>query len=281
MAVYAVGDVQGCYDPLRRLLDQLSFDPSCDRLWLVGDLVNRGPASLATLRFIRQLGDAAVTVLGNHDLHLLAVAHRRDRYRRKDTFNDILAAPDGEELLHWLRYRPLLHRDAQLQTTMVHAGLPPQWDLPLAQACAEELAAVLRSEEGDAFLAQMYGNKPDHWSSTLAGWDRLRFTCNCLTRMRFCTSDGRLDLEHKGAPGSQPAYLFPWYQVPGHRSVKETLVFGHWSTLGYLHHGRVHALDSGCVWGGFLTALRLDGSHLPYQIRCPGALVPGDVDHTG
>ncbi|CAK0761820.1 diadenosine tetraphosphatase [Gammaproteobacteria bacterium] len=270
MAVYAIGDLQGCYASLQRLLDHLSFDPSRDRLWLVGDLVNRGPASVAVLRLIRDLGEAAITVLGNHDLHLLAVAHHQDHIRHKDTFDDVLHAPDREELLEWLCHRPLLHYDPQLRMTMVHAGLPPQWDLAQAQACANELQEVLRGAERRVFFRHMYGNHPDCWSEQLSGWERLRFISNCFTRLRFCTKSGRLNLEYKGPPGSQPPIYIPWYLVPGRRSLEETVIFGHWSALGYHHQAGIYALDSGCVWGGQLTALRLDGSPHPNHVSCSG-----------
>ncbi|CAK0773162.1 diadenosine tetraphosphatase [Gammaproteobacteria bacterium] len=270
MAVYAIGDLQGCYDPLRRLLDYLAFDPSRDRLWLVGDLVNRGPASAAVLRLVRGLGEAAITVLGNHDLHLLAVAHHRDHQRHKDTFHDVLRAPDRDELLEWLCQRPLLHHDPQLRMTMVHAGLPPQWDLAQASVCAAELQKVLRGKERKAFFGHMYGNHPNQWSEHLEGWERLRFISNCFTRLRFCTPDGQLNLEYKGRPGTQPPLYVPWFLAPGRRSAKDTIVFGHWSALGYHHQSGIYALDSGCVWGGRLTALRLDGSPRPHYVSCPG-----------
>lgn len=268
MAVYAIGDLQGCYEPLRRLLDHLAFDPRHDCLWLVGDLVNRGPASVAVLRLVRSLGAAAVTVLGNHDLHLLAVAYHKNHHRSKDTFDDVLRAPDRDELLEWLCQRPVLHHDPQLQVTMVHAGLPPQWDLAQACMCAAELQETLRGEQRGEFLIHMYGNHPHRWSKSLTGWERLRFISNCLTRLRFCTTDGRLDLKHKGPPGTQPSSHIPWFLVPGRRTAGETIVCGHWSTLGYSHQAGVYALDSGCVWGGRLTALRLDTHPQPYYIPC-------------
>ena len=268
MAVYVIGDVQGCYDALRRLLDHIAFDPACDRIWLVGDLVNRGPASVAVLRFVRNLGDAAMTVLGNHDLHLLAVAYNRDHYRHGDTFEDVLRAPDCGELLEWLCHRPLLHYDAQLQVTMVHAGLAPQWDLQQALLCASELQEVLRGPERGEFLGRMYGNRPACWSDALVGWERLRCISNCLTRMRFCSVGGEIDLEQKGPPSLQPSSRVPWFLVPGRRTIGETIVFGHWSALGYHHQMGVYALDSGCVWGGRLTALRMDGAPHPYAVSC-------------
>lgn len=276
MAVYAVGDIQGCYRELRRLLDVLRFDPSTDRLWLTGDLVNRGPQSLETLRFVRGLGTAAVSVLGNHDLHLLAAATHAEKLKPQDTLDEILNAPDRDELLDWLRRLPLLHHDAQLGYTLVHAGLPPQWDLASAAACAREVEAQLRSDRYADFFAHMYGNEPTQWSDGLRGWDRLRFITNCLTRLRYCGPDGRIALAHKGAPGTQPAGLLPWFDIPERRSRALKLVFGHWSTLGDRTDPGIYALDSGCVWGGKLTALRLDGDPVWTRLPCPGARVPGE-----
>ncbi|MBL6749198.1 MAG: symmetrical bis(5'-nucleosyl)-tetraphosphatase [Nevskia sp.] len=263
MATFIVGDVQACLDPLRRLLDQVGFDPAGDRLWLVGDLVNRGPHSLQTLRFVRGLGSSAATVLGNHDLHLLAVAHGR-RKGRLDTLDELLAAPDRDELLDWLRRQPLLHEAPSGAVAMIHAGLPPQWDLATARRCAEEVQAVLRGDGWTELLAQMYGDEPDTWDEGLAGMPRLRFIINCFTRLRFCTAGGRIELHSKGAPGSQPAGLLPWFAVPGRRSAQTTLLFGHWSTLGQVHwpEYRVYGLDTGAVWGARLTALRLEDGTL-------------------
>lgn len=271
MAVYAIGDLQGCHDSLRRLLDYLAFDPTHDRVWLVGDLVNRGPASVEVLRLVRSLGKAAVTVLGNHDLHLLAVAHHKEHRRNKDTFDDVLHAPDRDDLLEWLCQQPLLHHDPLLRMTMVHAGLPPQWNLDQACILAAELQEVLRGDQRKEFFRHMYGNHPNCWSKNLSGWERLRVISNCFTRLRYCTVDGRLDMKHKGPPGTQSSPYIPWFLVPGRRSAGETIVFGHWSTLGYHHQSDVYALDSGCVWGGRLTALRLDDSPRPFYISCSEA----------
>jgi bis(5'-nucleosyl)-tetraphosphatase (symmetrical) len=259
MATFVVGDVQACLDPLRRLLDQVRFDAARDCLWLCGDLVNRGPDSLQTLRFVRDLGPAAVTVLGNHDLHLLARAHGRKR-SRLDTLDAVLAAPDRDELLDWLRRRPLLHQAPDADVALIHAGLPPQWDLAAARSCAGEVESALRGERWLELLDHMYGDEPAQWQEDLAGYARLRFIINCFTRMRFCTMQGRLELHSKGAPGTQPAGLMPWFAVPGRRSAPVILLFGHWSTLGPVHwpaHG-VYGLDTGAVWGGRLTALRLE-----------------------
>ena len=267
MAVYAIGDVQGCYDPLQRLLAKLAFDPNHDRLWLVGDLVNRGPQSLTVLRFIRSLGDSATAVLGNHDLTLLAVAEGYSRIRSKDTFQDILHAPDSGELLNWLRQRPLIHYDAKLNFLMVHAGLPPQWNLQQALACADEVEKVLRSPDYREFLAAMFGNEPCLWRNDLSGIERLRCITNYLTRMRFCTDEGALSFSHKGAPGSQPVTLKPWFETPGRCNTEINIVFGHWAALGFYRRPGIYALDSGCVWGNTLTALRLDA---PEQVYCVG-----------
>ncbi len=285
MATYAVGDLQGCYQPLRALLEHIRFDPARDRLWLTGDLVNRGPESLEVLRHVRALGEAAVTVLGNHDLHLLAAAVYPERYlRKKDTLGAVLEAPDRDELLDWLRRLPLMHRDPALGFTLVHAGIAPAWDLDEAAARARELEAVLAGPDPGAFFARMYGDHPERWDDDLRGWDRLRFITNAFTRMRYCTRDGAVTLKDKGPPGSQGEGLVPWFAVPGRRSRGEDVVFGHWSTLhlaGPVDPGhRVWPLDTGCLWGGTLTALRLeDRQHLAvpcdaYQRPRPRASAP-------
>ncbi|OOG24772.1 bis(5'-nucleosyl)-tetraphosphatase (symmetrical) [Thioalkalivibrio denitrificans] len=269
MPVYAVGDLQGCLDPLKRLMERVRFDPAADRLWLVGDLVNRGLQSLETLRFVRDLGDVAITVLGNHDLHLLAIHNGVHKVRRRDTVEPILNAPDRDALMDWLRHRPLMHHDPQLHWTMVHAGLPPQWDLETARGCASEVEAVLRGEEHRLFLERMYGDEPDLWSPALEGWERLRFITNCFTRLRYCTADGHVDMEYKGAPGGQLPHLMPWYAVPGRKSAGQRIVFGHWSTLGLYEGDDVLALDTGCVWGQTLTLARLDAEDPEtVQVRC-------------
>ncbi len=276
MAVYAIGDVQGCQRELMTLLSLLEFNPDSDRLWFVGDLVNRGPNSLEVLRFVKSLGDRAVTVLGNHDLHLLAIATGTREPGPGDTFGDILAAPDRAELIDWLRRLPLLHHDAGLGYTMIHAGLPPQWDLAQAAGCAAELEAVLRSDDYVAFLRDMYGGKPDWWSEDLRGTDRLRFILNCYTRLRFCDAHGRIHLKEKGSPFEREDDLKPWFEFPGRASAGLNLVFGHWSTLGRYHAPGVCALDSGCVWGGALTALRLDGEPQWISLPCAGYCRPGE-----
>lgn len=268
MATYAIGDIQGCNDELQRLLDHIHFDPGRDHLWLVGDLVNRGPDSLAVLRFIKSLDDRAITVLGNHDLHTLAVANGHLKYHRNDNIDDILHADDRDELTHWLRNLPLLHHDASLNFTMIHAGLPPQWNLETAQACANEVEAILKSDTHVEFLDRMYGNEPDIWNEELEGWDRLRFITNCFSRLRYCDADGKLALEEKGSPGSQASDLMPWFEVPNRKSEKLRIVFGHWSTLGPIDSDTVYPIDTGCLWGDSLTALRLDDCQ-SFSIQCP------------
>lgn len=272
MATYAVGDPQGCYEELQRLLEETEFDPTRDRLWCVGDLVNRGPASLEVLRFFRDLGDRAVCVLGNHDLHLLAVAAGQgERLRSKDTLEAVLAAADRAELLEWLRTRPLIHHDPALGYTLLHAGLPPQWDLAEALDHGAELAAAIGGPDHRELYRNMYGNTPRRWSEDLGGWERLRFITNCFTRLRYITPDGGLELKSKGPPGSQPRGCLPWFEAPNRRSRNQRIIFGHWSTLE-LHsraspRHRVYPVDSGCVWGGPLTALRLEDERW-FRVAC-------------
>jgi bis(5'-nucleosyl)-tetraphosphatase (symmetrical) len=267
MATYAVGDVQGCAGELATLLERLDFSPGRDRLWFVGDLVNRGPRSLDVLRLVSRLGDAAVVVLGNHDLHLLAAARGNTGLKAQDlALLPILAAPDRESLLDWLQSRPMLHHDQALGMTMLHAGLPPQWDLETARRCAGELELALRGDHSGALFEQMYGNEPDLWSDDLQGIDRLRFITNALTRLRACDADGRMLLRFKGTLAQLPAGAVPWFRAVGRRSVGARIVCGHWSALGYRDEGDVLALDTGCVWGGALTAQRLDAPSPPVQV---------------
>jgi len=275
MAVYAIGDVQGCYDALKQLLDKLEFDPAVDRLWLAGDLVNRGPDSLATLRFIRQLGDRAITVLGNHDLHLLAI-HAEHKATRDPGLQAVLTAPDADEIIDWLRCRPLLHYDPALESILVHAGIYPGWTLVQAQQRAQELHDILCSDNYLEFIHHMYGNQPDRWDNQLEGWDRLRFICNSFTRMRYCEADGRLDLKDNGPPGRQPPGTLPWFEVAGRKIRTQRILFGHWSTLGLRQQENIVALDTGCVWGGELTALHIDAPAPTYtRISCPSYKEPG------
>ncbi len=275
MATYAIGDVQGCYDALCTLLDRIGFDPAADSLWFAGDLVNRGPQSLATLRLVRALGAGAITVLGNHDLHLIAVAHGNLRHHRKDTFHDVLNAPDRDELIDWLCHQCLLHHDAGLGYTLIHAGLPPQWDLATAQRCAREVEIRLRGADRGAFMAHLYGDTPDIWDEALDGFQRARFIVNCLTRLRYCAPDGRLALAYKGPPGSQPKPYLPWFALPQRASLGLTLLFGHWSTLGAYDAPGVHALDTACLWGGKLTAYCLTEPARRIEIPCGMASLPG------
>ncbi len=272
MAIYAVGDIQGCYDELQRLLDHLQFDPADDQLWFVGDVVNRGPQSLESLRFVRELGNSAIMVLGNHDLHLLAVSEGIRPLKRRDTLEDILSAPDADELLLWLRQRPLLHYNKSLKTLMVHAGLPRAWSKKQARKHAAEVEAVLSGPHYRDFLSVMYGNDPRHWDEKLQGMDRLRYITNAFTRIRYCEADGALDMIHKQKPGLQPDSLTPWFAMENRRNRKTRIVFGHWSTLGYLNDHNCIALDTGCLWGGSMTAVRLDTRKpKPYTLSCPGA----------
>ena len=268
MTTYAIGDVQGCFEELTALLGVIGFDRGKDRLWFVGDLVNRGPASLATLRFVRDLGERALTTLGNHDLHLLAVAHGFAKQRKDDTLADVLDAPDRDELLDWLRHRPMFHAEANY--VLVHAGLLPQWDVATAKTLASEVEAELRGPRHREFLAQLYGSRPDRWSDSLRGVERLRVIVNAMTRMRFCTPEGVMDFTTKGEAAESPAGYLPWFEVTGRRSAGHTVICGHWSALGLRVAPNLLALDSGCVWGGKLSAIRLEDRRL-YQVPCANA----------
>lgn len=265
MATYAIGDLQGCLGPLERLLLAVDFDASRDRLWFVGDLVNRGPDSLGCLRFVRGLGESAVAVLGNHDLHLLCVAAGVQRTRKRDTLQPVLDAPDRDELLAWLRSRPLMH--VQGGYAMVHAGLLPEWDMDMACALAAEVEAALRGPEWLAFLQALYGNEPARWHSALVGHDRLRTIVNAMTRLRVCRADGSMDLDFRGEPDESRGESIPWFDMPGRRSTAHTIVCGHWSALGLRVTSSVVSLDSGCVWGRALTALRLEDRQV-FQVPC-------------
>lgn len=260
MACYAVGDLQGCLQPLKCLLQRVSFNPEVDRLWLVGDLINRGPQSLETLRFLYAMRDSLVCVLGNHDLHLLAVAHNVERLKKTDTLQEILDAPDRADLIDWLRQQKLLHYDAERNLAMVHAGIPPQWTLEKALKRAAEVEEALRDDARvRLFLDGMYGNEPARWSKRLNGTTRLRVITNCLTRMRFCRSDGTLDLKSKEGLDSAPPGYAPWFSWPRRRSRGHKIIFGHWAALeGRCSEPGVFALDSGCVWGGAMTLMNID-----------------------
>ncbi len=269
---YAIGDIQGCAEELRALVGRIGFSPDRDQLWLVGDLVNRGPRSLEALRYVRSLGDNAVVVLGNHDLHLLALAlGGREAAKRGDTLDEVLAAPDRDELLEWLIHRPLAHFDRG--DLLVHAGLVPQWSVARALALAREVESALR-RDARAFLRQMYGDQPDRWSEDLTGMERLRFVVNVLTRLRVCAADGRVDLKMKGPPGKARPDFRPWFELPGRASRDARIIFGHWSALGYVSAHGVIGLDTGCVWGGALTALCLDAAEPPVSLPCAGYKTP-------
>lgn len=274
LRIFAIGDIQGCFDSLQKLLKKISFDQSRDQLWFCGDLVNRGPDSLKTLRFIKQLGKSAVSVLGNHDLHLLALAKNAKLRKEKDTLEQILTAEDRDELLEWLRHRPLLHRDNK--NCLVHAGIPPQWEIDQACQYAREVEAIIGGSQFDEFLSEMYGNEPAQWSESLSGWDKVRFIVNGLTRMRYCEQDGKLDFDFKGAPGKQSKHLFPWFGFPNRKNDSVNIIFGHWSTLGFHAQGNCFGLDTGCLWSGRLTALRLNDKFTRISIDCPGYKNPID-----
>ena len=266
MATYAVGDIQGCFDSFRRLLDLCAFDPASDHLWLVGDLVNRGPRSLETLRFVRDLGEAAVTVLGNHDLYLLMVAEGGAKFRGKDdTLQEILDAPDCGELLHWLRFQRLFHCAGEYG--LVHAGLLPQWTAARALELAAEVETALRGPSYRDFILNLWGSEPAAWSDELTGWARLRVIVNAMTRLRFCTPEGVMEFHTKGEALAAPPGHLPWFEVPGRQSAASVLVTGHWSALGLRLLPNLLALDSGCLWGGHLTALRLEDRQV-FQVGC-------------
>jgi len=267
MAIYAIGDLQGCYDELQQLLTKIRFDQSGDRLWFVGDMVNRGPGSLECLRFIKSLGDSAIAVLGNHDLHLLAVAAGFKKLRKGDTVAHILNASDRDELLEWLRFRPLMHVDNGY--AMVHAGLLPDWTIEKALSLAKEVQTELRGPNYHQVLTQMYGNQPAQWDDSLTGFDRLRVVINAMTRLRFVTPEGQMEFDLKGEVTAAPPGYLPWFEVPARQSQDMSIVFGHWSALGLKITPNLIALDSGCVWGGQLTAMRLDDRAV-FQIDCGG-----------
>ncbi|MGY8813964.1 MAG: symmetrical bis(5'-nucleosyl)-tetraphosphatase, partial [Gammaproteobacteria bacterium] len=259
MSTYAIGDVQGCFQELQDLLDKINFDETNDQLWFTGDLINRGPDSLATLRFVKQLN--AISVLGNHECHLLAIAAGFVQPGKKDTLTSILLADDRNELIQWISQLPLLHYEKESGFAMLHAGLPPQWDVHEAMALTAEVEGVLQSDKSDEFLENMYGNHPQQWNDELSGWDRLRVIVNLLTRMRYCNADGRMDF--KGKPGTQSKNFQPWFEFKYRKSIDNKIIFGHWASLhngnpGDFKHLNVYPLDTGCVWGRKLTAMRLE-----------------------
>jgi bis(5'-nucleosyl)-tetraphosphatase (symmetrical) len=266
MATYAIGDIQGCFSALERLIQQLQFDPINDRLWFVGDLVNRGPDSASVLRYIKNLGESVVTVLGNHDLHLLAVAAGCVPMREKDTVQDVLTAPDRDDLLEWVRHRPVIYREGDF--LMIHAGLLPEWSAGDAANCAHEVHTMLQSADYRTFLAALYDDKrARRWSSGMTGMDRSVVIAKILTRLRICTVDGRMDLSFKRPPEQVPSGYLPWFQVPSRRNTDATIIFGHWAALGLHMQNNVIGLDSGCVWGRQLTAVRLDDRQV-FQVSC-------------
>lgn len=259
MATYAIGDVQGCLEPLQRLLASAHYNPQDDRLLFVGDLVNRGPKSLETLRFVKSLGDRAVTVLGNHDLHLLAVYHKTRKASKSDTFDEIFEASDCDTLMQWLQNRPLIYCDPEHHFTLVHAGIAPQWDLTTAQNLAKEVEQALRGDNYLEFFRAMYGDQPNVWDDSLRGASRLRVITNYFTRMRFVTKNGALDLHTKCPPGMQSANLMPWFEHPGRKTKNDRIFFGHWAALeGKSTHPNAIALDTGCIWGGPLSMYCLE-----------------------
>lgn len=265
MATFAIGDLQGCYREFRELLDLIHFDSAKDKLWLVGDIVNRGPDSLSVLRFVKALKESLIMVLGNHDLHLLMVAAGCAKLHRNDTLQDILDAPDKDELLHWLRQQKLLHVDGNY--VMVHAGLLPSWTVAQASVLANLVETTLRGGNFNELCAYMYGNQPDHWEDSLQGYERLRVVINAMTRMRVCTPEGKMDFSHKGLVQDTPAGYLPWFDTPNRASREATIICGHWSALGLQIRNNLIALDTGCLWGGSLTAIRLEDRQV-FQVTC-------------
>ena len=269
MATYAVGDLQGCLKPLQCLLKRVAFDPAQDKLWLVGDLVNRGPESLATLRFLYSIRSALTCVLGNHDLHLLAVAHNTERLKKGDTLREVIDAPDAADLLEWLRQQKLLHYDEARNTALVHAGIPPQWNISKALKRAAEIEEALRDDVRlPLFLDGMYGNEPAKWDGDLQGVTRLRVITNCFTRMRFCKADGTLDLKSKEGVGSAPIGYAPWFSHKERKTREQRIIFGHWAALeGQCQEPGIVALDTGCVWGARMTLMNIDSGE-KYSCDC-------------
>ena len=269
MATYAIGDVQGCFDELTALVKKISFSQQKDYLWFVGDLVNRGPKSLETLRWVKSLGKRAISVLGNHDLHLLAAYVGVKQVNSSSSLKPVLEAEDVDELIDWLRYRPLMHYDRKQNIALIHGGLLPKWKIKKALNRAREVEDILRSNRYKDFLKNMYGNEPDHWDKTLTGWDRLRVITNTFTRLRYCNDIGIMNFNDKGEPGTQAPGMKPWFEIDSRKSRDTTIIFGHWSTLGHYTGNNVIAIDTGCLWGGSLTAVRIDdGINKKYQIKC-------------
>ena len=269
MATYAIGDIQGCYDPLCRLLEKVKFDQSIDRLWFAGDLVNRGPKSLETLRFVKNLGDTAVTVLGNHDIHLLALHYGvRKRKEKDNTLWPTLDADDADELIIWLQSRPIVHIEDN--TIMVHAGVHPRWSIKTLHTVKQELENAIGAIKNKSSLTELYGDTTGSWKNAEESHTRLRYALNVLTRMRYCESTAIPEYKCSETPGNQPDNLVPWFKIPNQHLKDYTILFGHWAALGFHHYKNVYALDSGCVWGNTLTALRLDDKQV-FQISCKKA----------
>lgn len=265
MATYAIGDIQGCYQHFKQLIELIGFNPTRDLLWLAGDLVNRGPDSLALLRLLMSFEDALITVLGNHDLHLLALTTGAAQYQPGDTLQAILNAPDREILLNWLRHQPLFHHEADY--ALVHAGLLPTWSITQAADLAQEVETILRSNQFNSFSHYMYGNQPDQWQDALRDNERWRVIINAMTRLRVCSTHGQINFSYKGTLSDIPSGWLPWFDVPQRASKDTTLIFGHWSALGLVQRSDIIALDTGCVWGGYLTAVRLEDRHV-FQVPC-------------
>jgi len=276
MSTYAIGDIHGCYKELQEMLKLIKFNPEKDILWSAGDIINRGPNSLEVLRFFKNLGERTVVVLGNHEFHLLAMANGRTEFSRpKDTLETILKAPDLPELIEWLRFRPLLHYDEQFDSTLIHAGLAPQWNFQQARYYAREVETVLRGKNYKKFINKLYGNKPTKWSNTLKGWDRLRFIVSCFTRIRYCDRNGRLLFNKKDAPMPHIETNDvgqPWFLIP-RASQNMNIICGHWSRLGCYEGFGIRALDSGCLWGGMLTVIRLEDNKT-FSLPCKGECQP-------
>ncbi len=263
MSTYAIGDIQGCFKELLQLLDEINFDETNDRLWFTGDLVNRGPASLEVLNFVMKLGGSAITVLGNHDLHLVAIFAGLTKQKEADTLTPVLVSPDKNKLITWIRKQSLMHHDKELNFSIIHAGLPPQWEIDQALQLSSEVTQALNGKNYLSFLAAMYGNKPNIWDENLTGNDRLRFIVNCFTRMRYLDNKHELDFSEKGACGSQGKHLTPWFMINDRKTKHDKIIFGHWSTvrLGTIRDFtpyNVYPVDTGCLWGGKLTAMRLE-----------------------
>ena len=274
MAIYAIGDVQGCFHQLKELLTKIKFNSDKDQLWFAGDIVNRGPDSLKTIRFIKSLEENAITVLGNHELHLLAAANGHGKQGKKDTIQPILDAKDSDILMDWLLHRPLTHYQEKNHVCLVHAGVHPDWSLKKILSNSQELEAMLQGPKSHEFFHHMYGDKPRKWSNNLSGWDRLRFITNCFTRMRYLNEDMQLCLKDKGAPGKQEENVHPWFEFK-RKEKKLNIVFGHWSTLEDPFYKHLYPLDTGCLWGGSLTALKINSKLSKYRrVKCPKSLAP-------